>query len=257
MRSACRVIRSRLLPVYKRLTKKLHKVLEIVTLYSVKRNRYIILAGVFIVGAVLVYLYRQELGLVGPRGSGTAPNGLSDLASSASSDRPARINWQEIKRPKDGFKLEMPSDVKEMQVPAYNESGGSETINMIFSNPDGATTFAMAWADSPPVERVNNRSPDRTLDMARDGELTRTQTSLVHESRITPGGNPARDVVARNSNGGIIDSRLLLAGNRLYMLIATFPSMNARREQDVTRFFNSFTATKGAGTPESLPGANR
>ena len=41
--------------------------------------------------------------------------------------------------------------------------------------------------------------------------------------------------------------RLIFAGSRLYMLNAAFPSAAARRERDVTRFFNSFSVTSGSG----------
>jgi hypothetical protein len=112
---------------------------------------------------------------------------------------------------------------------------------MIFSNPDGGTAFAVTWADNPPVMRASHRAPAQTLTMARDGALERTQTSLVSESSSSPGGMPARDFVARNVGGGVLDARLLYAGDRLYMLMAVFPSMSARREQDVIRFFNSFS----------------
>jgi hypothetical protein len=160
-----------------------------------------------------------------------------------------------VDRTPDGFKVDMPSDVKEIQIPAYNEIGGTDQVNMIFSYPNSETSFSVAWADDPPVVRVNNRVPDRILDMARDDALTRTQTTLVSESRITPGGFPARDFAARNVDGGVINSRLISAGSRLYMLIAAFPSANARRDQDVTRFFNSFTTTASASIPETMPAA--
>jgi hypothetical protein len=37
-----------------------------------------------------------------------------------------------------------------------------------------------------------------------------------------------------------MNSRLIYAGQRLYMLTAVFPSAGARRDADVSRFFNSF-----------------
>jgi predicted Zn-dependent protease len=37
-----------------------------------------------------------------------------------------------------------------------------------------------------------------------------------------------------------MDARLIYAGDRLYMLVAAFPSARARRDQNVARFFNSF-----------------
>jgi hypothetical protein len=40
------------------------------------------------------------------------------------------------------------------------------------------------------------------------------------------------------------------------MLTAAFPSMGARREQDVTRFYNSFRASAPSDIPEALPAAS-
>jgi hypothetical protein len=219
----------------------------------VKRWHYIVLLVVVVVGIVYVYLHWQELGLGGSHGFGSS--GALSADQALSSSRPAIINWQKVDRTPDGFKVDMPSDVKEIQIPAYNEIGGTDQVNMIFSYPNSETSFSVAWADDPPVVRVNNRVPDRILDMARDDALTRTQTTLVSESRITPGGFPARDFAARNVDGGVINSRLISAGSRLYMLIAAFPSANARRDQDVTRFFNSFTTTASASIPETMPAA--
>ncbi|HKF46539.1 MAG TPA: hypothetical protein VKB38_04225 [Terracidiphilus sp.] len=167
--------------------------------------------------------------------------------SSADLGGPAHINWQQISRPDDGFRIEMPADPRDLQVPAYNETGGTEPVKMIFSNPDGDTTFAVTWLDNPPVARVNNDSPDRTLDQARDGMLARTQTTAINEAHVSVGGFPARDITARNSEGGYLDARLILANSRLYTLMAVFPSSNARREQDVIRFYNSFTPLRPNG----------
>jgi hypothetical protein len=222
------------------------------TVKNVKRWHYMVLAGLGLLGILYVYLHRQELGLVGPRDSAGTSRGLD---SPSLSSRPPRIAWQTVNREKNGFRVDMPSDIKEIQVPAYSESGGIDQVNMIFSNPSSDITFSVAWADNPPVVRTNGRSPDRTLDMARDEALARTQTTLVNEARITPGGFPAREILAHNVGGGVMDCRLILAGERLYMLTAVFPSSNARREQDVLRFFNSFSAGSSKKVPESLPAA--
>ena len=216
-----------------------------------KTWHYIVLAGLGLLAIVYVYLHRQELGLVGSRAPGAADSSAAD--SLAVSSRPPRIAWAPMDRKKDGFRVEMPIEVKEIQIPAYNESGGTDQVNMIFSNPAADITFSVAWADNPPVVRANGRSPDRTLDMARDEALARTQTSLVTETQSTPGGLPARDILARNVGGGVMDIRLIDAGQRLYMLTAVFPSMSVRREQDVSRFFNSFTTAGSKSISETLP----
>jgi len=218
-----------------------------------KRWHYIVLLVIVVAIIVYVYLHRQELGLVGSRDSGTGSSRSSDLPTVSS--RPPRITWATVNRPKDGFKVEMPTDVKEIQLPAYNESGGTDQVNMIFANPSADTTFSVAWADNPPVVRTNGRAPDRTLDMARDEALARTQTTMITEARSTPLGFPARDIVAHNVGGGVMDTRLILTGERLYMLTAVFPSTGARREQDVIRFFNSFATSGSRSIPETLPAA--
>ena len=219
-----------------------------------KRWHYIILAALLIAGCAYAYVHRQELGLAGlftPRADSSDASGEPVLPAA----HPARIDWQTVDRPQAGFRLEMPSDTKDIQVPAYNEKGGTQTINMVYSNPDSASTFSISWADNPPVAEGNNRSIDHVMDMARDGALQRTQTTLVSESRSSPGGNPARDFMASNASGGVMDTRLIMAGKRLYMLSAAFPSMSARREQDVKRFFGSFQASEAVAIPSNLPPA--
>jgi hypothetical protein len=127
---------------------------------------------------------------------------------------------------------------------------------MLVVKPDSDSTFAIAWAEKPPVARVNDLVPDKTIDQARDGAMTSTQTTLVSESRNRPQGYPGRDFVSRNVGGGILDTRFIYAGTRLYMLIAASPSAAARREDAVMRFFNSFTVSGNTQIPESLPPAS-
>lgn len=215
--------------------------------YRVKRWYYVVLGAILLGGIVYMFVHRQDLGLVSSPGA-TPASTSSVILSPAATDqggtavRPPHIVWIPINRAKEGFQIEMPSDTKEMQIPAYNESGGTDRIEMLSSYPDANTSFSVAWADEPPVERVSG-SAEKTLDTARDEALARTQSVLVSESKVNRLGYPARDFVGRNEGGGIFNARLILAGRRLYMLIAAFPAASARRDQDVTHFFNSFRVT--------------
>jgi hypothetical protein len=145
-----------------------------------------------------------------------------------------------VDRAAEGFRVEMPVDTRKIQIPAYSEAGKTDKVNIIFSNPDAETTYSLAWEDNPPVARVSRHAPDRTLESARNGAVACTQTTLVNESTTNTQGFPGREFMARNSGGGVLNSRLIYAGSRLYMLTAVFPSAGARRDQDVSRFFNSF-----------------
>jgi len=210
-----------------------------------KRWQVIALCAAVVVVAAYFYFYRGGLGR-----SHSGATGQGEVAGA----QPAKIQWQIISRPDEGFRVDMPADPKDLQVPAYNEAGGTEPVRMLVSSPDGDTTFAVTWEDNPPVARVNNRVPERTLDQARDGMLARTQSTLVTESKLTTLPFPGRDITAKNSEGGFLEARLLYMNDRLYTLMALFPTQNARHEQDVSRFFNSFTPLRVSPTlPEAAP----
>jgi hypothetical protein len=220
---------------------------------NVKRWQYIVLVLVLLAG-LFVYLHRQDLGLVSPRGS-ESESGSSSLSLDSSETRPAAIRWETVERASEGFRIDLPAGYQEKHIPAYNEKGAAEQVTMIFSNPDAETTYAISWADNPPVMRTAERSPDRILDLARDNALLRSQTSKLSESRTNVASYPARDFTAKNAGGGIMTSRLVYTGQRLYMLTASFPSEHVRSEQNVARFFNSFAFTDANRIPETLPGA--
>lgn len=199
---------------------------------------------ILVIGAIAfcVYRYRADLGLVSH--PGTQESESSEQTSSEL--HPAAIVWLTLDRSPDGFKVEMPSGTRQTQIPAYDQRGNVDQVDMIYAYPDSQTTYAVTWADDPPVERASGDGPDRTLDMARDGALARTQSTLIGESRVNRSGFPARDFSGRNGGGGIFNARLILAGKRLYMLIAAFPAAGARNDEDVNRFFDSFTLTSAA-----------
>lgn len=204
-----------------------------------KRWRTFVLLAVVIGVLFLVWRYRQVLGIPGPSSDAADQTGTIDQTHPI----PPHIVWQTVDRTPEGFKVEMPTDTSQIQIPAYNERGGAEQVDMITSYPDSEVTFSVAWADNPPVERVNGGSVEQTLDMARDDALARTQTTLVSETRGKVQGYPCRDFVGRNAEGGIFNARLILANTKLYMLITAFPAVSARRDQDVERFFDSFKLT--------------
>lgn len=207
------------------------------TLVSVKRWYLLVLGALFLLGVIYVYTHRAALGLASPSANGS---NLTPTASPYSPAQPAKVVWQSVDRTPDGFTAQMPTGLKEIQVPAYNEHGGAEQIDMIYAYPDAETCYSISWADNPPVERVNSNVPDRTLDMARDNAMARTQTTLVEQSSFSQQGFPGRYFSARNLGGGVMNARLILARNRLYMLTATFPTAAARNDQDVAHFFNGF-----------------
>jgi hypothetical protein len=210
---------------------------------SVRRGYAIVLGAILVCGIVYMYVHRQDLGFAGASSETASSTSATNSDQVGAPARPAHVVWTTVNRDKDGFDLDMPADSKDMQIPAFNESGGTEQVQMMYAYPDAETSFSVAWADEPPVERVSGNVADKTLDTARDDALARTQSALMSEARNNLQGYPARDFIGRNDGGGIFNARLILVGPRLYMLIAAFPSASARRDDDVTHFFNSFHLT--------------
>lgn len=205
-----------------------------------KRLVYVVL-GTLVLGAIAycIYVYRGELGIAAPEKSQETAN----QGQASYGPQPPHIDWQIVDRSPDGFRVQMPTGTDESLIPAYNALGGVEQINMILAAPGADTTFAVAWADHPPVERASSENAEKTLDLARDGALARTESVLTGESRSRIDGFPVCQFSARNDQGGILNARLILAGTHLYMLIAAFPAPSTRREEDVNRFFDSFQLT--------------
>lgn len=191
------------------------------------------------VAGYFVYLHRAWLGL------GSAGGGVPTEVTNTDLE-PAHLSWRAVDRAQDGFEIDMPSDASEIQVPAYNATGGAEEMKMMVARPNADTTYAIVWGDNPPVVRASSDAAERTLDNARDGALARTETTLMGESRANYLGYPGRDFSGRNQSGGLLNARLILKGTKLYMLIAAYPAPSARRDEDVNHFFDSFKLTGGA-----------
>jgi hypothetical protein len=211
----------------------------------VKRWHYFALVAVVVVGS-LAYTRRDIV----------ASLWRSWGANASSSDTGRASRWRTVDRVGDGFKINLPGDARDLQVPAYNESGGSEPVHMLMAAPNADSTFAITWQDNPPVMRISSHVPERTLSAARDGMLVRTQTTMVSQLLSTQHGNPTLDVLARNVQGGILNARLICVGNRLYIMMALFNSADAAQDQDVSRFFDSFSPSESSAIPETLPSAS-
>ncbi len=195
-------------------------------------------ACVVVVGVIAYFVYQHRTWL----GLGSAGGGVPTEVANTEL-QPAHASWHPVDRTQNGFRIDMPSDASEIQIPAYNTNGDAEEMEMIVATPNAETTYAIAWDDNPPVERASGEAVERTLDNARDGALARTQTTLMGESHANFQGYPARDFSGQNQSGGLFNARLILAGKKLYMMIVAFPAPSARRDEDVNHFFDSFKLT--------------
>jgi hypothetical protein len=203
-----------------------------------RRLFYLVPLAILLVGVLLICRYRQNLGFGVPQMPATTSTGTTS--------RSEALSWRILDRSSDGFKIEMPADSHQIRVPAYDELGNAESVEMIYAYPDPTISYAVAWATNPPVARINRDNTERTLDMALNGALERSQTELTDQVDISQQGFTGREFSAHNPNGGVINVRLVMTRGRLYMLTVAFPSSSVRRDQDISRFFNSFSVVTTA-----------
>jgi len=194
--------------------------------------------SIAVFGAVVycAYCYRVELGLVSQHANATGPAPMDGRA-------PA---WRVVDRPADGFRVEMPAEVTDGRAPAFTGHGIQEEIPLIEASPRPENLFAVAWDDDPPVEHSAGEEAENTLDTAQAGALTRTGAVLTGEWQSHASGDPERDFTGRIAGGGVLNARMILAGRRLFMLLATSPPQSPERDAEVDRFFNSFRLTAAA-----------
>lgn len=213
----------------------------------------ITLVLILVAGAAYLYLHRQLFDLSFFHRDAPAPPSAESAPAPVVTTPPAQT-WQVLEPAQQGFRVELPGPPQDAHATAFDDHGRVEPVQMIESQSDGPIQYVLCWSDNPPVVRAARSQPDATLNSARDGMLTRTHSSLDDEVRINVGGFPAREISAHNAQGGVLNARLILAGNRLYMLMALFPSAAERREADVLRFFQSFQLTRPAETATAQGG---
>ena len=127
------------------------------------------------------------------------------------------------------FKVEMPASVTETQVPFPADDRGlrrfrDHLCGRLGREPSvsSAATLAMARIVSGSGSRWRSGPhPDDALSANPGASDTAIQRATFR--RGTP-------------TAGTPNARLVLAGPRLYLLVATFPNAAARRDDDVNRF---------------------
>jgi len=236
----------------------------------VRKWYYRIGVVVLLAGAVYVYFNWNSIRPIFGFNTGIQNSGSSakkkGLSLFSSKDK---LNWQSYTNDDGGYRVEVPDSVRADTVPAYNQEGSTEPIHMQIAHIEGNVSYAIAWADNPPITRISRTSPESTLDMARDGAMDRTHTKLITESKLMIQGFPARDFQASTQPGSaFLYARLVYAGQRLYMLTVIYPNAETLHEQDTIRFFNSFKINQNSNAstdshssrtesqlPETLPAA--
>ena len=78
------------------------------------------------------------------------------------------------------------------------------------------------------------------LRAARDGSLRKIQGTILDEKQIKVDGYPALETQASVRGDELFDSRIIVAGKRVYMITAVATSKEDREAKTVQRVMDSF-----------------
>jgi hypothetical protein len=150
-------------------------------------------------------------------------------------------SWQEYRSAGGGFKIEMPGEPEAIE----SEFGthGQKMHGFAFSRDKsgGSKQGAMLAMASDLVGARKPEDNEKNLDTVRDTALQTMGAKLVHETRVTVGGQPARRIdYAGNGYFGTL--LVVLAERRMYQVNAMGPEGYASGDEG-KRFLASFALT--------------
>jgi hypothetical protein len=109
-------------------------------------------------------------------------------------------------------------------------------VHRFVSSPEKGRAFVVVYGDD---AEFASMPPDELFDNVRDALLDAAGASRQSERAVEFGGRPARELVAQGPEGSMMKARLILAGERLYTLLAVTPKDEAAIA-DADRFLGSF-----------------
>jgi hypothetical protein len=102
--------------------------------------------------------------------------------------------------------------------------------------------YTLTYHDLPSAQ-VNSDGPEKVLDAARDGGIEATHGKLIKETKVASASeNPSRDLKIE-IQGVTTYSRMILAGNRLYVIMA-YPDGSNGSSDRAKAFLDSFKLTR-------------
>ena len=155
----------------------------------------------------------------------------------ANYDRYLPHRWQTYASPDGSFSIQLPAkpSIGPTNIPL--EGGGATKANLISAAPNDHTVYMITCIEDP---NVGQKSPDQTLDAARDGGLRKIQGTPLSQKKITVQGYPGLDVQARARGNSLADFRMVVAGNRLFMIMAVATVEEDREPKTIPRMLDSF-----------------
>ncbi len=146
-------------------------------------------------------------------------------------------SWQTYAAPDGTFSIELPGKPVVETTQAPLEGGGNITFHLINAASTGSRAYSCSYVE---LENASQKSTDQVLESARDGSLRKVQGTLLKQNQLIVQGFPGLQFQARVRGNSLMDSRMVLVGKRLYMVMAVATAGEHTEPKTVQRMFDSF-----------------
>lgn len=163
--------------------------------------------------------------------------GVLVASAVANYDKLLPHRWQTYTAPDNSFTVELPGKPLSETTQAPIEGGGTKPMTLVSVKPTTRTAYMCSYAED---ENIGSKSPDEVLEAARDGSLSKTQGTVISQKRLTVQGYPALEIQARARGNSLLDARIVVAGKRLYVIMAVATGEQDREANAIRRIFDSF-----------------
>jgi predicted Zn-dependent protease len=135
------------------------------------------------------------------------------------------------------FSIDFPSQTTLDTEPISSEDGTTIDSLTIFAQPTKYTAYSCTYIDK---KYAPESSPQKILESARDGSLTKLKGTVISQKNMVIQGFPALDTQAHARDNMLVDLRLILVKDRMFMLMTMASSEENQESKTNQRFFDSF-----------------
>jgi hypothetical protein len=145
-------------------------------------------------------------------------------------------SWQTYSAPDRSFSVQLPGkpEVEDQRIQVA--PNGTVTSHQVSTAPTKTTTYGCYYFEDP---RLGNAPSDKVLDVAMDGAVSKIQGSVIHEEHLDVSGHLARDAEVRARGNALVEMRLIVVGQRTFMLMVVDARRRSADTKNVRKFFDS------------------
>jgi hypothetical protein len=150
-------------------------------------------------------------------------------------------SWQKFTAKDSGFTVTVPGTPKYEKQTTQTKVGPLVLHNYSVSQQNDTVAYMVSRTDYPPALLKAN-TPQKLLELARDGQINSLQGKVSRETKLKVSGHPALELHFKSARGLTGHTRLVMVKARLYQVLGLATNANAPKAE-LGRFVTSFALT--------------